>query len=106
LTCHMSPTIGGNSYQKVGLIHAYENTKDKGRYEVTKDEADLYKFKVPSLRNVALTAPYFHDGAMKTLEGTIWKMGWMQLGRELKDDEVQAIAAFLRSLTDKERAAK
>lgn len=106
VTCHMGPVIGGNTYQKIGLINPYENTKDKGRYEVTKDEADLYKFKVPTLRNVALTAPYFHDGALKTLEGAIWKMGWMQLGRELNNDEVQAIAAFLRALTDKERAAQ
>jgi cytochrome c peroxidase len=59
-TCHNGPTLGGNQYQKVGLVNAYE-TGDVGRFEVTKDESDKSKFKVPMLRNIALTGPYFHD---------------------------------------------
>jgi cytochrome c peroxidase len=106
ITCHMGPVIGGNTYQKVGLIHPYENTEDKGRFVVTKDEADLYKFKVPSLRNIELTAPYLHDGALKTLPGVVWKMGYMQLDKQLTPDEVESIVAFLKSMTDKARVPK
>lgn len=106
ITCHMGPVIGGNTYQKAGLIHPYENTEDKGRHDVTKDEADLYKFKVPSLRNIELTAPYFHDGVQKTLAGAVWKMGYIQLDKQLQPDEVEAIVAFLKSMTDKARVPK
>lgn len=106
ITCHMGPVIGGSTYQKVGLIHPYENTEDKGRHDVTKDEADLYKFKVPTLRNVDLTAPYLHDGALKTLPGVVWKMGYMQLDRQLTPEEVDSIVAFLKSMTDKARVPK
>lgn len=102
-TCHFGPTLGGTQFQKVGLVNAYE-TEDLGRYEVTKAESDKYKFKVPMLRNVAITAPYFHDGKIKTLEEAVRRMGWLQLGLELKEDQVSDIAAFLRTLTDKPRA--
>ncbi len=104
-TCHNGPLLGGNQYQKLGLVNPYE-TGDSGRFEVTKDESDKQKFKVPMLRNVALTGPYFHDGTQKTLENAAKKMAWHQLGKELADNECADIAAFLRSLTDKARGAQ
>jgi cytochrome c peroxidase len=104
-TCHTGPLLGGSMYMKVGLVNPYE-TSDLGRYEVTKDNDDKFKFKVPTLRNIALTAPYFHDGKVATLSDAVKKMAWHQLGKELKDDEVKAIVAFLGSLSDKARAAK
>lgn len=102
-TCHNGPVIGGNSFQKVGLIHPYE-TPDLGRFTVTKEEDDKHKFKVPSLRNVALTAPYFHNGKETDLKGTVIKMAYHQLDRKLTDEEADAIVAWLHSLTDKARA--
>lgn len=102
-TCHNGPVIGGNSYQKVGLIHPYE-TPDLGRFTVTKEEGDEYKFKVPSLRNVALTGPYFHNGKETDLKDVVIKMAYMQLDRKLTSEEADAIVTWLRSLTDKARA--
>jgi cytochrome c peroxidase len=104
-TCHFSPALGGTSYQKVGLVHPYE-TPDLGRAKITKDEDDNYKFKVPSLRNVALTAPYFHDGKQATLRETVIKMAYIQLDRKLTDAEADSLVAFLNSLTDKPRVKK
>jgi len=102
-TCHNGPLLGGNSYQKVGLLKPYENTKDLGRYDVTKEEEDKFKFKVPSLRNVALTHPYFHDGQIKTLNDAVRRMASMQLAKELTDEEADLLVAFLGSLSDKKR---
>ncbi len=98
--CHNGVTIGGQMYQKIGLVKPYE-TKDLGRYEVTKNEADKYLFKVPSLRNIEKTAPYFHDGSVATLDQAITLMGKHQLGKDLSSQEVQQIATFLKSLTGK-----
>jgi cytochrome c peroxidase len=98
--------VGATTFQKVGLINAYDNDKDLGRFEVTKDDSDKLKFKVPSLRNVQLTGPYFHDGATVSLEQAVEKMAWMQLGRQLTPEETKSMAAFLRALSDKERAAR
>ena len=103
-TCHTGPLLGGNDYKKLGILNAYENTSDKGRVEVTKEDYDEFVFKVPSLRNIALTAPYFHDGTQKTLEETIQKMAWLQLGKKLTADETRDLNAFLRALSDKKRA--
>lgn len=100
--CHNGALLGGNSYQKMGVVQAYENTEDKGRMEVTGKESDKYVFKVPSLRNVALTAPYFHDGAVATLEEAVRRMGSLQLGRQLGDDQVADITAFLGALSNKD----
>jgi cytochrome c peroxidase len=105
-TCHNSPSMGGNSYQKVGLVNPYENKEDLGRSKITKDEDDQFKFKVPMLRNIALTHPYFHDGRQKTLEDVVQKMGWMQLGVKLDPDQTASLVAFLHTLTDKKRVAK
>lgn len=104
-TCHTGPAIGGLVYQKVGLINPYENFSDIGRQQITKNADDRFKFKVPSLRNIALTGPYFHDGGVASLEFAVRKMAWMQLGFELSTEDTQAIAAFLKSLTDKERSS-
>jgi cytochrome c peroxidase len=104
-TCHFGPTIGGTQFQKVGLVNHYQ-TQDMGRYEVSKETDDKFKFKVPMLRNVALTGPYFHDGKQTTLEGTVKTMGWLQLGKELSEAEVSDISSFLRALTDKPREEK
>ena len=104
-TCHNGPVLGGQSYMKMGLVHPYE-TPDIGRAEVTKDEDDKFKFKVPMLRNIELTGPYFHDGAVGNLEEAVRKMAYHQLDRTLTDDEVKYLVAFLRSLTDKQRASR
>ena len=99
-TCHNSPTIGANQYQLLGLVKAWE-TKDEGRFAVTKNEEDRHKFKVPSLRNAVNTAPYFHDGSVGRLDEAVKKMAWHQLGKELTDDEVASIVAFLGALADR-----
>jgi cytochrome c peroxidase len=104
-TCHVSPTIGGNMYQKIGLIHPYANTNDVGRIKITGEEWDQYRFKVPSLRNVALTYPYFHDGQAHDLPSAVKQMAYMQLGKELTDNEISSLTAFLNSLSDKTRKA-
>lgn len=103
-TCHTGPLLGGNDYKKLGILNAYENTADKGRIEVTKEDYDEFVFKVPSLRNIALTAPYFHDGSQKTLEQTVQKMAWLQLGKKLSAEETSDLTAFLRALSDKKRS--
>lgn len=104
-TCHRGRNIGGDSYQKMGLVHDYFERRggriteaDLGRFNVTHDEADRHKFKVPTLRNVALTGPYFHDGSERELAGAVRTMAYVQLGRELSDADTNAIVAFLRAL--------
>ncbi len=107
-SCHMGAPVGGLIYQKLGLIHSYESA-DLGRYEVTQNEADKAVFKVPSLRNIEKTGPYFHDGSVGTLAEAVDLMAWHQLGRKLSDDDVQSIVTFLGSLTgriDEEFVAK
>ncbi|MBE7439017.1 MAG: c-type cytochrome [Spirochaetales bacterium] len=98
-TCHNGNLLGGRMYQKMGLINPYGST-DKGRFDVTKKETDLHVFKVPSLRNVALTAPYFHDGKAATLEDAVRQMAHLQLGKELTEEQTKTIVAFLGSLSD------
>ncbi len=104
VSCHNGPILGGNSFKKFGIHEDYWNetgstNPDKGRFDVTKDQADLYVFKVPQLRNVEKTAPYFHDGSVTELPKAVKIMGKTQLGKELKDEDVAAIVAFLGSLT-------
>lgn len=106
ITCHTGPLFGGNLYQKMGLVRPYKNIKDLGRYEVTKQESDKFMFKVPQLRNVTLTAPYFHDGSVATLEEAVKVMAQIQLGKELTEDQTQNIVAFLGALTDKKLESK
>lgn len=96
--CHSGATIGGQLFRKIGQRRPYGNTLDLGRYEVTKREEDRFVFKVPMLRNVTRTAPYFHDGQVATLEEAIRTMGALQLGLDLPPDEVADLAAFLGTL--------
>lgn len=101
--CHNGATFGGQTYMKLGLVNAYPDSSDLGRFEVTGNEADKMVFKVPSLKNIALTAPYFHNGQVATLEEAIQLMGYHQAGKELNNKEIDAIVAFLNTLTDKTR---
>lgn len=102
--CHSGVLVGGGMYQKLGLVKPYD-TKDTGRMEVTKNEADRFMFKVPQLRNIAMTAPYFHDGSIATLEEAVRRMADHQLGKTLTDAEVASIVTFLNSLTGEVPAA-
>ena len=97
--CHMGPLVGGNSFQRLGAAKPFPRTDDPGRFKVTKAEADREVFKVPSLRNIEKTGPYFHDGKTTTLEAAVRDMGEYQLGRTLSDKEVGQIVVFLRTLT-------
>ncbi|MEZ4332494.1 MAG: cytochrome-c peroxidase [Myxococcota bacterium] len=97
-TCHNGPTVGGGLYQKLGLVHPYE-TADTGREKLTGEAADRFVFKVPSLRNVAMTGPWFHDGSVTTLDEAVRLMGHHQLGVELSAERIADIVAFLGALT-------
>jgi cytochrome c peroxidase len=99
MVCHTGKLLGGSMYERVGVVEPWPNQADLGRYMVTKDEGDRMMFKVPSLRNVAGTAPYFHDGSAKTLDDAVRMMGRHQLGLELSDDETKSIVVWLKSLT-------
>lgn len=99
MTCHTGEFVGGSMFQKVGVFEKWPNQADQGRFEVTKNDADRMMFKVPSLRNVAKTAPYFHDGTAKTLEDAIQMMGRYQLGEELSAQDITSIATWLNALT-------
>jgi cytochrome c peroxidase len=97
--CHSGAFLGGSVFQKLGAVKPYPDTRDLGRFDVTKEETDKQVFKVPSLRNVEKTAPYFHDGSVKTLEEAVANMANYQLGRSLSPAEVTSIISFLRTLT-------
>ena len=102
--CHYGVGVGGAMYQKFGLVEDYwkatgSTSIDKGRFDVTQTPADTYVFKVPTLRNVAMTPPYFHDGSVATLPTAVRVMARVQLGRTLTDGEIADIVAFLGSLT-------
>lgn len=97
--CHNGPYVGGNAFQKAGMVRPWPNTVDRGRQEITRKESDKFLFKVPSLRNVARTAPYFHDGSARTLEEAIRMMGTYQMGRNLPDADIRLIAVWLDCLT-------
>jgi cytochrome c peroxidase len=102
--CHSGPLLGGNSLQKFGLVKDYwpatrSSKVDLGRYTVTQLDADKYVFRVAMLRNIEKTAPYFHDGSVQTLEEAVRVMADVQLGRNLPDEDVRTIVAFLASMT-------
>ncbi|XDD41890.1 cytochrome-c peroxidase [Leptospira sp. WS60.C2] len=101
-SCHSGNLLGGNSYRKVGLVNEYK-TDDLGRFNVTKKPEDKFVFKVPSLRNITLTGPYFHDGKVATLEEAVQKMAYHQLGINLSEEETKKIVLFLGTLADKNR---
>lgn len=105
-TCHQGAGLGGTMFQKMGLVSSYFEMRgdelteaDMGRFNVTNDEADKHKFKVPLLRNVELTGPYFHDGSRESLAEAVSIMGKVQLGRDLTDAQVGDLVAFMKSLT-------
>ena len=107
-SCHVGQAMGGQSFEYMGLKADYfadrggkETDADKGRFNVTKDPRDLHKFKTPLLRNIALTAPYFHDASAATLEDAVKVMLKYQVGKTLSDDEVGKIVAFLKAQTGK-----
>jgi cytochrome c peroxidase len=97
--CHRGALLGGTSYQRLGLARDFPRDTDSGRMKVTHDEGDKSVFKVPSLRNIDKTGPYFHDGATATLEQAIGDMAGYQLGKALTPDQVSQIAGFLKVLT-------
>lgn len=97
--CHMGTYVGGSMYMKAGLVNPWFNQSDIGRAAVTENDADRMVFKVPSLRNVEETWPYFHDGSVQHLDDAIALMAWHQLGRQLTDEQVASIAAWLETLT-------
>ncbi len=99
VACHQGQNIGGTMYQKIGIFEPYPNQENLGRYEITKVESDKMVFKVPSLRNVAKTAPYYHDGSIPTLDACVQFMAYYQLGKFLDQQTVEDIVAFLESLT-------
>lgn len=109
ISCHQGLNVGGNMFQKFGVLGDYFKDKghvtkeDFGRYNVTADEIDKYVFKVPSLRNVALTHPYFHDGSVERLEDAVAVMSKYQLGRELSAQDIKLITQFLKTLTGEYR---
>ena len=100
VACHNGPAVGGNSYQKMGVVTAYKTSNPaQGRFAVTGKDADRFNFKVPTLRNVEMTYPYFHDGAATTLTGAVDTMARIQLGKKFTVKENANIVAFLKTLT-------
>ncbi len=97
--CHTGELVGASMFQKVGIVEQWPNQLDQGRYLVTKLDSDRMVFKVPSLRNVALTGPYFHDGSVATLPEAIAMMAKHQLGTELTADEIHSIQTWLATLS-------
>lgn len=105
ISCHQGMNVGGNMYEKLGVVEDYfahrgnVRPSDFGRYNVTGIEEHRYEFRVPSLRNVALSAPYFHDASASTLEQAVAIMGKYQLGVDLSHDEISKLVKFLNTLT-------
>jgi cytochrome c peroxidase len=100
VACHNGPAVGGTSFQKMGIIEPYQaKSPAEGRSAVTGKDADRFKFKVPTLRNVELTYPYFHDGEAETLTKAVDIMGRLQLGKKFTKQENEQIVAFLKTLT-------
>ena len=103
--CHQGRNVGGNMFQKFGVMRDYfaqrgNITKvDYGRFNVTGREEDRHVFKVPSLRNIALTAPYFHDASVDSLEAAVEIMAYYQLGRHISERDRDRVVAFLKTLT-------
>ena len=100
MACHNGVAVGGNSFQRMGLVEPYKTDNPaEGRVAVTGADADRFNFKVPTLRNVELTYPYFHDGAADTLAEAVDTMGRIQLGKKFTPEENAKIVAFLKTLT-------
>jgi cytochrome c peroxidase len=100
VACHNGPAVGGTSFQKMGVVESYKSKSvAEGLSGVTGKDADRFKFKVPTLRNVEMTYPYFHDGAAKTLTEAVDTMGRIQLGKKFSKQQNAEIVAFLKTLT-------
>jgi cytochrome c peroxidase len=99
MVCHTGAYLGGSMFERVGVVEPWPNQEDKGRANVTNVAGDQMMFKVPSLRNVARTGPYFHDGSAETLDDAVKAMGRFQLGLDFSDEEAQSIVSWLHSLT-------
>jgi cytochrome c peroxidase len=99
VTCHFGPNVGATMFQKVGLVKAWPDSRDRGRYEITRRPDDWMVFRVPPLRNVQSTGPYFHDGSVSDLGTAIRMMARHQLGKELAAEDVRLIRAWLGALT-------
>ena len=101
VSCHNGINVGGTLYQKFGLFESYKSSAqpDYGRFHITNSSEDKYYFKVPSLRNVAKTAPYLHDGSVATLKEAVQTLVKMQLGHGLTENELESIVSFLKALT-------
>lgn len=102
--CHDGPGLGGGGFQKFGITADYPTVTgskehDQGRFDITHDPKDIDVFKVPPLRNVAMTAPYFHDGSVATLREAVRAMARLELGLTLSEEDTEDISAFLESLT-------
>jgi cytochrome c peroxidase len=98
-TCHVGALVGGTMSQILGKVKPWPNQADKGRSLVTKSPSDNMMFRVPGLRNVEHTAPYFHDASETTLEGAVKKMATYQLGKELTEDDTKSIVTWLKTLS-------
>ncbi len=108
-SCHGGPALGGRSYEKMGVRKEYlkqDSVQDNGRGNLTRRMDDMHRFKVPTLRNIELTYPYFHDGSAKTLEDAVRIMSEYQIDKPLTDAECKKVVAFLRSLTAPMTTAK
>lgn len=109
-TCHTGVILGGKSFEELGIYGNYfadrssdiaRNSDDDGLMGFTGKDSDFQKFKTPGLRNVAITAPYFHDGSMPTMEDAVRAMARYELGKDLKDGDINSIVAFMKTLTGK-----
>jgi cytochrome c peroxidase len=98
-TCHMGACVGGTMYQKLGVVKPYPGLKDEGRAKVTGRAEDKFFFKVPGLRNVEKTWPYFHDGSVKSLEEAVRLMAEYELGKNLSAADAASIVTWLKTLT-------
>ena len=98
-SCHVGTYVGGNLFQKLGAAKPWPDASDPGREKVTKSEADRLVFKVPSLRNIEKTGPYYHNGKVATLEQAVSTMAEYQLGKNLSDAQVKSIITWLMTLT-------
>lgn len=100
VACHNGEALGGTSFQKMGLVAPYESSSPaEGRFAVTGKDKDRFSFKVPTLRNIELTYPYFHDGEAAALEEATDIMGRLQLGRKYSAEEIEMLVAFMKTLT-------
>ena len=106
VACHNGPLLGGHLFMKMGIVHPYPNKADKGVGGITGNAGDNFFFKVPSLRNILNTAPYFHDGAALTIEDAIKDTGFHQLGIVLSEKEIQSIKVFFNTMNNNAKVVK